>query len=199
MSDNRVYQDLCRARDVYSPLMSSPSVPIEQRSLLNPRRFFGAWALFTFWLGLVPGVVAPTYYAFTKPSDFDATLQTLRKDGLVWAVRVGSASCSRRGVGVQTLTFGLNAENPDFNRSTRDVWNGSLERTHQATYLASFRDSHWPTVFTAFRSVTTNGEISSGAFQNGSKPIKRFALYSVLFGFAGVVFFEVVRLLRKMR
>lgn len=177
--------------------MSSSSVSVEQRSLLRPRRLLGAWALFTFWLGLVPILLGSVYYAFTKPSDFDTILQTLRRDGLVWAVRVGSASCSRRTLGVQSVTFGLNAENPDFKQSASEVWNGTLERTSQATYLASFRGSRWATVFTVYSSVGPNGEVSSGVWLNGSKPIAHYLLWSVLLGLFAVVFFEVVRLLRK--
>jgi hypothetical protein len=39
------------------------------------------------------------------------------------------------GIGVQSSTFGLNAENPDFERGRTQVWDGRLERTYQATYL----------------------------------------------------------------
>jgi len=132
-----------------------------------------------------------------QASDFDSILQSLRKDGLVWAVRVGSASCSRRSVGVQSTTFGLNAENPDFKRTTSEVWNGTLERVYQATYVAHFAGSRRATVFTVYRSVGPNGEVSSGAWQNGSKPIVHYFLWSVLVGFLAVLFFEVVRLLSK--
>jgi len=192
-----VSQDLT-LREMYTRRqMSSSSVAVEQKTFLTPRRFFGAWALFTFWLGLVPLVIAPAYYGFTKPSDFDSILQSLRKDGLVWAVRVGSASCSRRSVGVQSTTFGLNAENPDFKRTTSEVWNGTLERVYQATYVAHFAGSRRATVFTVYRSVGPNGEVSSGAWQNGSKPIVHYFLWSVLVGFLAVLFFEVVRLLSK--
>lgn len=177
--------------------MSTSSVTVEQKTFLTPRRFFGAWALFTFWLGLVPIVIAPAYYGFTKPSDFDPILQSLRREGLVWAVRVGSASCSSRRVGVQTTTFGLNAENHDFKRSAGEVWNGTLERAYQATYVAHFVGSRGATVFTVYRSVGPNGEVSSGAWQNGSKPIADYLLWSVLLGFIAVMFFEVVRLFRK--
>jgi hypothetical protein len=157
----------------------------------------GAWVLFTFWLGLVPIFLGPVYYGFTKPSDFDTILQTLRRDGLVWAVRVGSASCSKLGIGVLSSTFGLNAENPDFERGRIQVWDGRLERTYQATYLAYFRGSRWTTVFTVSRSVGPNGEVSLGVWQNGSKPIVHYLLWSVLAGLFAVVFFEVVSLLRK--
>jgi hypothetical protein len=82
-------------------------------------------------------------------------------------VRVGSASCSRRGLGVQSTTFGLNAENPDFKRSATEVWNGTLERVYQATYVAHFAGSRGATVFTVYRNIGPNGEVSSGAWQNG--------------------------------
>ena len=77
--------------------MSPSSVTVEQKTFLTPRRFFGAWALFTFWLGLVPIVIAPAYYGLTKPSDFDAMLQSLRRDGLVWFFNlIVGAGFSRR-------------------------------------------------------------------------------------------------------
>jgi|SRR5271154_4136528 len=177
--------------------MSSLSVSVEQPNLLSPRRLLRAWVWFTCWLGLVPILIGPVYYGLTKPSDFDTTLQTLRRDGLVWAVRVGSASCSKLDIGMQSSTFGLNAENPDFERGKTQVWNGRLEQTYQATYLAYFRGSRWPAVFTVCRSTWPNGEISSGVWQNGPEPIAHYLLWSVLIGFFAVVFFEVVNRLRK--
>ena len=176
--------------------MSSFLVANEQKTFLTPRRLLGAWALFTFWLGIAPILIAPTYYAVAKPSDFDAILQSLRRDGLVWAVRVGSASCSSRGVGVQSTNFGLNADNPDFKRGAGDVWNGTLERVYQATYVGYFAGRGFA-VFSVCRALGPNGEVSSGVWQNGSKPIAHYFLWSVLVGFLAVVFFEVVRVLKK--
>jgi len=179
--------------------MSTFAVTAKQSSRLPWRRWLGAWALSTLWLGLFPVLVVTAYYGFTKPSDFAPTLQLLRAGGLVWAVRVGSASCSNIGIGVQNSSFGVNAENPGFKEGRSGVWNGNLHGTYQATYLAWFRSAHWPAVFTLFRSVRTNGEISFGAWQNGSKPIANYLLYCVLFGVVAVVFFEVVRVLDKRK
>jgi hypothetical protein len=97
---------------------------------------------------------------------------------------------------VQNTTFGLNAENPDFKRAASEVWNGALERVYQATYVAYFASSRGVSVFTVYRSIGPNGEVSSGACQNGSKPIADYLLWSVLLGLFAVVFFEVLRFLR---
>ena len=179
--------------------MSSSPVTVAQSSPFPWRRWVRAWAFLTFWLALLPGLVAATYYEFTKPSDFVPALQSLRADGLVWAVRVGSASCSRLGGGTQSTSFGVNAENPSFLQGRKSVWNRTLESTYEATYLAWFRGALSPTVFTLFRSVTPSGEISYGAWQNGSKPFAHYVLYCVLLGAVVVVFFEVVRALDKRK
>jgi hypothetical protein len=108
----------------------------------------GLWVAITLWIGLVPILIAAGYYAVKNPDDFDPALKPLRADSLIWSVRVGSTSCSRRTIGVGSTTFGVNAYNEDFDAGCSQVWNDSLHATYQATYLAWFRGAHSPTVFT---------------------------------------------------
>jgi len=172
------------------------------RGRLSWRRWLLSWALLTFWLGLLVPLVAATYYGIKKPSDFDPALRSLRTGNVVWAVRVGSASCSN-DMGVQTSSsFGVNAENPGFQQDRNRVWSGDLHESHLATYLAWVRGAHWPVVFTLCRSVKPNGEISEisyGAWQNGSKPIARYLSYCVSAGLAAMVFLEVARVLQNRK
>jgi hypothetical protein len=137
------------------------------------RRWTGSWVAITLWVGLVPVLIAAGYYAIKNPDDFDPSLKPLRADSLMWSVRVGSTSNSRRTIGVGSTTFGVNAYNEDFDAGCSQVWNGALHATYQATYLAWFRGAHSPTVFTAFRNVKPNGETIYGVRQNGAAPLIR--------------------------
>lgn len=151
-----------------------------------------SWALVTFWLGLMGPLVAATCYGIKKPSDFDPALRLLPVDKFLWSARVGSASCGHSSGAIKDSFFGVNAENPGFEQARNEVWNGTLRETKQATYLAWLRSSHWPTVFTVYRRVRPNGEISYGAWQNGSKPIADYLLYCVTLGVVATVLVEVV-------
>jgi hypothetical protein len=159
-------------------------------------RWLSSWALLTFWLGLMPLLVVAAYYGMKKPSDFDPALRLLPADNLLWSARVGSESCSS-GVGIQSSSFGVNAENPAFQQARSEVWNGALSETHQATYLAWFRGSYWPAVFTVYRSVKPNGAISYGALRNGPKAIAKYLMYCGSLGAFAVMFFEIVGVLKR--
>jgi hypothetical protein len=160
-------------------------------------RWTGSWVAITLWVGLVPVLIAAGYYAIKNPDDFDPALKPLRADGLRWSVRVGGTSCSRRTIGVGSTTFGVNAYNEDFDAGASQVWNGALNATYQATYLAWFRGTHSPTVFTVFRNVKPNGETIYGLGQNGARPIIKYLWSCALFGVVGVLFFEVLPVVKK--
>ena len=160
------------------------------------RRFLVSWAVWTFWLGLMIPLAVATYYGIKKPSDFDPALRQLRTHRLLWAVQVGSASCSS-DMGIYTSSsFGVNAESPGFQQARGGVWSRRLRESHEATYLGWFRRAYWPTVFTLFRSVKPNGEVTYGAWENGSKPIAHYLFYCVIIGLVAMVIVEVTRFLR---
>ena len=161
------------------------------------RRWLISWALLTFWLGLMPLLVAAAYYGMRKSSDFDSALRLLPTGDLLWSLQVGSESYSR-GFGVQSSSFGVNAENPAFLQARSDVWSGTLLETHQATYLGWFRGPG-PAVFTVCRRMKPTGEISYGALRNGPKPIAKYLLYCASLGAFAVLFFEIVGVLKRKK
>jgi hypothetical protein len=159
----------------------------DEKHVRSPwRRWLLSWALLTFWIGLMPLLIAASYFGIKKSSDFDPALRLLRGDDLLWSAQVGSESRSS-SVGIQSSRFGVNAENPALQQARSEVWNGTLRETRQATYLGWFRHTYWPSVFTVYRSVTPNSGISYGAFRNGSKPIAAYLFYCILLG-AGLWF-----------
>src|SRR6266568_7314098 len=121
-------------------------------------RWSRTWVVITLFVGLVPILIAAGYYTIKSPNNFDPALRPLRADTSLWAVRIGSTSCSRRTNGVGSLTFGANAYNADFDAAQGQVWNGALQATYQATYLAWSRGTLSPTVFTVFRALSENLE-----------------------------------------
>jgi hypothetical protein len=160
-------------------------------------RWTGSWVIITLWVGLVPLLITAGYYAIKNPEDFDPALRPLRADSLIWSVRIGSTSYSRRAIGVGSSTFGVNAYNADFEVGQSQVWNGALQATYQATYLAWFRGAHSPTVLTVSRNVKPNGETVYGVRQNGSRPIINYLWSCALVGVVGVLFFEVLPVVKK--
>jgi hypothetical protein len=160
-------------------------------------RWAGAWIGITFWLGFAPVLIAAGYYAIKNPSDFDPALKLIRANDLVWTVRIGSTSYSRRAIGVGSLMFGVNAYNPDYSAGQSQVWNGALYGAYQATYLAWFRGAHSPTVFTVSRNVKPDGEALYGVWRNGSRPIIEYLWFCVLGGVVGVLLFEVLQIVKK--
>jgi|ERR1700733_1844383 len=160
-------------------------------------RWTGSWLAITLWVGLVPVLIAAGYYAIKNRDDFDPALKPLRADSLIWSVRVGSTSCSRRTIGVGSTTFGVNAYNEDFDAGCSEVGNGPLHATYQATYLAWFRGTHSPTVFTVFRSVKPNGETIYGVRQNGAAPLIQYLWSCALVGVVSVLFFEALPVVKK--
>lgn len=166
-------------------------VPDDKRaSAYSLRRFFGVWALTSFWMAVGSLFLGAVYVASTRPFEFDTELEHLRREGLVWALQLGSVSCSK----LSTTQIGLNAENLDFEREQRQVWYGTLDRTYQGTYLAYFHGEHWPTVLTVVRSVGETGhQVSSAARQNGWKLIVHYLFFYVLMGFFGAVAIELFR------
>ena len=150
------------------------------------RRFIGAWAWATLLLGVGSACLAVLYVGSTTQFEFDSELERLRSNGLVWALRVGSASCST----ISTTQIGINAENPEFEREQRRVRYGSLDRAYQGTYLAYFQGEHWPTVLTCVLTVGENGQVSATARQNGWKLIGHYLLFFMLVGFSGVIAVE---------
>jgi hypothetical protein len=146
---------------------------------LGFRRFMGAWAIATLLLGGGSAVMSVLYVASSQQFEFDSELESLRKDGLVWALRLGTVTCSQ----FITTQIGINAENPDFEHEQRQVQDGTLQRTYQGTYLAYLRGEHWPKVLTLVRSVGENGQTSSVVRQNGWKLIVHYLGFSLLVGF----------------
>lgn len=149
------------------------------------------------FVGLVPVLIAAGYYAIKRPTDFDPALTTLRGDSSLPAVRIGSTLCSQQAIGVGSLTIGVNAYNADFEAAQSQVWNGALRATYQATYFAWSRGR--PTVFTVVRNVEPNGETIYRIRQNGGAPIIRYLRSSVFAGLVGVLFFEVLTIVKKSR
>jgi hypothetical protein len=160
-------------------------------------RWTGSWVAITLWVGLVPVLIAAGYYTIKNPDDFDPALKPLRADRLSWSLRVGSTSCSRRTIGVGGTAFGVNAYNEDFDAGCRQVWNGALHAKYQATYLAWFRGTHSPTVFTVFRNVKPNGQTMYGLGQNGTRPIIKYLWSCALVGVVSVLFFEFLPVVKE--
>ncbi len=160
-------------------------------------RWSRTWVVITLFVGLVPILIAAGYYTIKSPNNFDPALRPLRADTSLWAVRIGSTSCSGRTNGVGCLTFGANAYNADFDAAQGQVWNGALQATYQATYLAWSRGTLSPTVFTVFRNVKPNGETMYGVRQNGARPIINYLWSSALVGVVGVLLFEVLPIVKK--
>lgn len=153
----------------------------------------------TLWLGLTPVVLTAAYYAAKKTSDFDPALKPLQTEKLIRALRVGSASCERPGLSINSTDFGVNADNPSFDRSLADVWDGLLYGTYQATYIGWFRGAHMPEVFTVSRSLARSGEISYSVWRNGPRPIANYLFWISLFGAFLIFFFEVVGIFQKKK
>ena len=162
------------------------------------RQWVLSWLFSSFWLGLMPPILAVTYYAIRSPANMDPALAQLRLVNLAGALQVGAESCSV-GVGVGCSNLGLNAENAGFDKARDDLWRGTLHRTQGATYLAWFRGDFWPEVLTTFRNVKPDGQISFGEMRNGREPIVWYLFFCVMVGGGASIFFKGVRFLKARK
>jgi len=144
----------------------------------------------------MPVFVTAAYYAVSNPSDFDPALKLQHSEKLVWALRVGSESCERPNLSINSTSFGVNTDNPSFERNRSNVWDGDLYGVYQATYVGWFRGGVLPEVFTASRNLTRTGDVSYDTWRNGFKPVVRY--FFLVIGAAAffVAFFEVDGFLR---
>lgn len=159
------------------------------------RRWILQWIITSLWCGLIPIGLAATYYAVKRSIDFDAPLESLRKEAspaarFLWVVRVGGRSYYRANIGTRATRFGVNVEDRDLLRAER-VGSGELLGTYQATYLVRGGDSMLPSVVTIFRDVTAEGTISYTTENRGRKPILIYVSYIFLGSVAVVVFLNV--------
>jgi hypothetical protein len=161
------------------------------------QRWLRSWLIFALWLGLMPVVVTATYYLVKKPSDFEPGLKLLQPDKPVWALRVGSASCERPNLSINSASFGVNADNPSFDRARSEVWNRDLYGTYQATYVGWFRGAVLPEVFTVSRNLTRRGDVSYGTWRNGRKPIANYLFLILIVGTFATFIVEVIGVFQK--
>ncbi len=169
---------------------------------LKPRnlpRWFKSWIILTLWLSLMPILIAVVYGYLRGSSDFDPILRSLRSRDMVWAVKIGRASCYRPDAAVYSSNFGINAVNSEFDQSRAAVWNGTLSSAYQATYLGWFRGARLPTVFSVLRRVSEHGDVSHAVYWNGRKPLAHYITYCILLGAAGILFFEIASRAKKQR
>jgi hypothetical protein len=155
-------------------------------------RWLRFWLISALLLGLMPVAVTGAYYLLKPSSDFGPGLLVFQPEKPAWALRVGSASCERPGLAIVNRSFGVNAYSPSFDRAQSKVWNRDLYGTYQATYVGWFPTDVLPEVFTVSRDVGQHGDISYAAWRNGTKPIAKYAFFSLTLGGLAVFFFVIV-------
>ncbi len=155
-------------------------------------RWLTLWLVSALLLGLMPIAVTGAYYLLKAPSDFGPGLLLFQPEKPVWALRVGGASCERPGLAIVSKSFGVNAYSPSFDRARSKVWDKDLYGTYQATYVGWFPADVLPEVFTVSRDVGHHGDVSYAAWRNGTKPIEKYAMFSLLAGGLAVFFLVFV-------
>lgn len=156
------------------------------------RRWMNFWVLITTWMGVLPLLFVASYYRIADSEQFSPALVSLRKEKLVFAIRVGGAAYRRLSIGYYSAAVGANAGNPVFDEGKIEVSNGSLASTYQGTYLTWFRGSRFPVVLTLAQKVSTDGAIAYSVHMNGTGPIMRYISYCLLAGAGATVFLGTI-------
>lgn len=156
------------------------------------------------WCGVAPILLIGGYYALRKPADFDPLLSQLRNgqysgQNLAWAIRIGSSSFQRNGIGWSSTYFGFTVDDSEAERRNIQVAEGTLAFTSSATYLAKFNRSAFPTVMTAFRDVTPDQRTSYGMVRNGLKPARWYLMLMATVSIIAVILFELINRKRRRR
>jgi hypothetical protein len=168
------------------------------------RRWLKTGLLIFLWCGVAPIVFSGGYYALRKPADFDPLLSQLR-DGqysgqnLAWAIRIGSSSSRRNGIGWRSTYFGFIVDDSEGERHHTQVTDETLAFTSCATYLAKFNRSAFPTVMTAFRDVTPDQRISYSMERYGLKPARSYLVLMAAVSIFAAILFELRRHRREHR